>query len=195
MYCFFVLFGSFCTPMYASQLWCNFRTSCMQRLRVSYNFGCRVLYNLSWSANVSTHQVKCNIPTFEALLQKYTYLFIKRCRKSDNIWLHTLMQSDCLYLSLFFEHYNRILHCWWVIKICSIRLIDGASCHNAFAVHTIQTRGHQQFASTETMTTFIRASPTEPLQTSRSTKQQRWPGSPFQTPTPLLFQNFWIRDR
>jgi len=25
------------------------------------------------------------------------------------------MQSDCLYLSLFFEHYNRILLCHWVL--------------------------------------------------------------------------------
>jgi len=40
-----VLFRSFCTPMYASQLWCDFRKSCMQRLRVAYNFGCRALYN------------------------------------------------------------------------------------------------------------------------------------------------------
>jgi len=38
-----VLLRSFCTPMYASQLWCNFRKSCMQRLRVAYNFGCRAL--------------------------------------------------------------------------------------------------------------------------------------------------------
>jgi len=36
------------TPMYASQLWCNFRKSCMQRLRMAYNFGCRALYNLPW---------------------------------------------------------------------------------------------------------------------------------------------------
>jgi len=34
-----VLFRSFCTPMYASQLWWNFRKSCMQRLCVVYNFG------------------------------------------------------------------------------------------------------------------------------------------------------------
>jgi len=34
-----VLFRSFCTPMYASQLWCNFRISCMQRLRVAYTLG------------------------------------------------------------------------------------------------------------------------------------------------------------
>ena len=32
-----VLFRSFCTPMYASQLWCKFRKSCMQRLRVASN--------------------------------------------------------------------------------------------------------------------------------------------------------------
>jgi len=65
-----VRFRSFCTPMYASQLWCNFRKSCMQRLRVAYNFGCRALYNLPWRASVRSHQVQCNIPTFEVLLHK-----------------------------------------------------------------------------------------------------------------------------
>jgi len=43
------------------------------------------------------------------------------------------MQSDGLYSSLFFEHYSRILLCECVIELCSIRLIDGVSCHNAFA--------------------------------------------------------------
>ena len=45
------------------------------------------------------------------------------------------MQSDCLYSSLFFEHYNRILLCEWVIELCSVRLIDGVSSHNAFAFY------------------------------------------------------------
>jgi len=121
--------------MCASQLWCNFRKSCLQRLRVAYNFGCRALYNLPWRGSVSSHQVQCNIPTFEALLRKYTYLYLERCRKSNNIWLRALMQSDCLYSSLFFEHYNRILLCDWVNELCSIRLIDGVSCHNAFAFY------------------------------------------------------------
>ena len=79
--------------MYASQLWCNSRKSCMQRLRVAYNFGCRALYNLPWRASVSNHQVQCNIPTFEALLRKYKYLFLERCRKSNNIWLRALMHQ------------------------------------------------------------------------------------------------------
>ena len=119
------LLRSFCTPMYASQLWCNFRKSCIQRLRVAYNFGCRALYlyNLPWRASVSSHLVQCNIPTFEALLRKYKYLFLERCRKSSNLWLRALMQSDCLYSSLLFDHYNRILLCDWVIELCSVRLI------------------------------------------------------------------------
>ena len=43
-----VRFRSFSMPMYASQLWCNFKKSCMQRLRVAYNFGCRALYNQNY---------------------------------------------------------------------------------------------------------------------------------------------------
>jgi len=72
-----VLFCSFCTPMYESQLWCNFRKSCMQRLCLAYNFGCRALYNLPWRASVSSHQVQCNIPTYEALLRKNHTSFSK----------------------------------------------------------------------------------------------------------------------
>ena len=84
----------------------------MQRLRVAYNFGCRALYNLPWRASVSNHQVQCNIPTFETLCYENTRtcsLKDAEIRKSNNVWLHALMQSDCLYSSLFFEHYNCIL--------------------------------------------------------------------------------------
>jgi len=52
-----VPFRSFCTPMCASQLWWNFRNHAC-RLRVAYNFGYRALYNLPWSASVSTLQVQ-----------------------------------------------------------------------------------------------------------------------------------------
>jgi len=116
----------------ASQLWCNFRKSYMQRLRVAYNFRCRALYNLPWRASVSNHQVQCNIPAFEVLLWKYTYMFLERCKRSNNVWLRALIQSDCLYSSLLFEHYNRILLCEWVNELCSVRLIDCVSSHNAF---------------------------------------------------------------
>jgi len=35
------------------------------------------------------------------------------------------MQSDCLYSSLLFEHYNRILLCDWVFGRCSVFSFEG----------------------------------------------------------------------
>ena len=42
----------------------------MQKLHVAYNCGCRALYNLPWTASVSSHQVQCNMPIFKALVRK-----------------------------------------------------------------------------------------------------------------------------
>ena len=130
-----VLLRSFCTPMYASQLWCKFRKSCMQRLHMAYNFGCRALYNLPWRASVSSHQVQYNILTFEALQWKTSTCFSK---DSENLltscgytWFDAV---DCLCLSLFFEHYNHILlwmsdrtlQClfdWWLVKSQCIHIL------------------------------------------------------------------------
>jgi len=88
---------------------------------------------------LGSHQVQCNIPTFEALLRKNMYLFLERWRKSNNVWLRALMQSGCLYSSLFFEHYNRILLCDWVLGHCSVCLFEGVSCHNAFVLYLAPT--------------------------------------------------------
>jgi len=55
----------------------------------------------------------------------YQYHFLERCRNSDNVFLHALMQSDCLYSSLFFEHYNSIWLSDWVLGRCSVCLFEG----------------------------------------------------------------------
>jgi len=60
------------------------------------------------------------IPTFQTLLWKNMYLFLERCGKSNNLWLRALMQSASWYSSLFFEHYNRILLCDWVLGHYSV---------------------------------------------------------------------------
>ena len=43
------------------------------RLRVAYTSGCRARQNLPCRASVSSHQFRCNLPTFEALLRKNTW--------------------------------------------------------------------------------------------------------------------------
>ena len=82
---------------------------------------------------VGRHQVQWNLPPYEALLKKNVYLFLERCKKSKHVWLHALVQSDCLYLS-FFEHYNRILLCDCVPGPYCVSLRTCAG-HNAFVRH------------------------------------------------------------
>jgi len=47
---------------------------------------------------VMTHQVQCNIPTFEALLRKNMHLFLERCRRSNNVMVAC---SDAVRLFIF----------------------------------------------------------------------------------------------
>ena len=76
---------------------------------------------------VMTHQVQCtgDIPRFGALLRTNMYLFLERSRRSNNVWLPALTQSDCSYSSLLFEHYNSILLCDWVLEHCSVCSFEG----------------------------------------------------------------------
>jgi len=82
----------------------------MQRLCVAYNFGSRALYNLPWRASVSSHQIQYNISTLEAFLRNMSTCFLNDAESQQHMVgsLCALMQSDCFYSSLFFEHYNRI---------------------------------------------------------------------------------------
>jgi len=56
-----------------------------------------VLYILSWRASVSSHQVQCNIPTFEDILRKNAYLFLERWR-SVTTYRCALWWSQIVYI-------------------------------------------------------------------------------------------------
>jgi len=57
------------------------------------------------ASSVSSHQFQYNIPTFEALLRKKVHLCLERWKKSNTVMLLALIQSDCIYMSSYFEHY------------------------------------------------------------------------------------------
>jgi len=133
-----VLFCSFCTPMYASQLWCNFRKSYMQTLRVAYNLGCRALYTTCPGERllvVMTHQVQCNISTSEAVLRKNMHLFLERCRKSNNVMAACF---DAVRLFIFFlilwtlqPHFTL----WLSARTLQCFFVWGCACHNALVLY------------------------------------------------------------
>ena len=72
---------------------------------------------------VMTHQVQCNIPTFEAFLRKNMHLFLERCRRSNNAMVACF---DAVRVFIFvFEHYNRISLCDWALGHCSVCSFEG----------------------------------------------------------------------
>ena len=74
---------------------------------------------------IMTHQVQCNIPTFQVLLRKICNCFSKDAEGLITQWLPALTHSNCLYSSLFFEHQNRILLCDGVLGHCSVCSFEG----------------------------------------------------------------------
>ena len=131
-----VLHRSFYTPMYASQSWWTFRKWCMQRLHVAYNFGCRSLYYLPRRASVSSHDSSGSMwhSYIWGIIKKKLYVLLERCRRSNNVRLPASTQSDCLYSSLFFEHYNCVLLCDWVLGHYSVYSFDGVHATMHFYV-------------------------------------------------------------
>jgi len=81
-----------------------------------------------------THQVECNIPTFEALLRKNRYLFFERCRRCNNVWLLALTKSDCLYSYILWTlqpHFTLLLSA----RTLQCLFVWGCACHNAFVLY------------------------------------------------------------
>jgi len=105
------IYGSF----FRFKLIKRLKKPCMQRLRVAYNCGCRALYNLPWRTSVSCHQVQCNIPT---------YAYVLWC--SQIVCIPSYSSNTAIAFYFVTE---------WVLEHCSVCLIDGVSCHNAFAFY------------------------------------------------------------
>ena len=78
------LFNAFCTPMYTAHLWCNYRMSSMQKLKVAYNDAFRLLLRVPRWHSASQLFVKHRVPTCEALLRNLMYRFTCRLVKSTN---------------------------------------------------------------------------------------------------------------
>ena len=83
---------------YASQLWCNYSTSAINRLKVAYNDAYTILHSMPRYHSARESQIYYNIDSFYALQRKITDKFVERCHLSKNLWLKTLMSSDCFYI-------------------------------------------------------------------------------------------------
>ena len=59
------------------------------------------LHNLHRWTSARLSQIECHINTFDAILRKTTFSFIKRCQSSSNNLINSLTTSGCFYESNF----------------------------------------------------------------------------------------------
>jgi len=84
---------------------------------------------------VLTHQVQCNILTFEAVLRKNMHLSLERCRRSNNVMVACF---DAVRFFIFFlilwtlqPHFTL----WPSARTLQCLFVWGCACHNAFVLY------------------------------------------------------------
>ena len=100
-----ILFKSYCMSLYGSSLWHNYNSYAIRRLRVAYNDAFRMIHGLPRHTSASVQQILFNVYTFDALIRKSLFSFVKRCCASPNLWINALMNSDVFYESKYFHMY------------------------------------------------------------------------------------------
>jgi len=86
---------------------------------------------------VMTHQVQCNIPTFDALLRKNMHLLLERYRRSDNVMVACF---DAVRLFIFFLILWTLrprFTLWLSARTLQCLFVWGCACHNAIVLYLV----------------------------------------------------------
>ena len=70
------LFKSFCGNFYSMPLWCNAKVSTLNRIRVCYNNGFRLLHRLDWRCSASQMFVSNHVRSFREIQRRIAYSFL-----------------------------------------------------------------------------------------------------------------------
>ena len=94
-----VLYTSYCTNFYCTQLWFNYSSLTISKLRVAFNNGFRKLMNYNRSCSASAMFANNNIQSFDGLRRKCIYNFRERLNNSENTILRDICNSFFMYNS------------------------------------------------------------------------------------------------
>ena len=96
-----------CIPMYGCQLWSSVFQYSLNKLKIAYNDGFRLLLNEPRWCSASTLFVYHNVHTFDALFRETDLCFVEKCHNySSNSLVHKLFASD-VYMQ------SKLFHRWW----------------------------------------------------------------------------------
>ena len=89
------LFQSYCTALYCSFLWTDYKKSTFTKIRVAFNYAYRKNVGLPIRSSASTMYANHSICSFETMLRKTIFGFMQRLENitTSNIIICTLYQS------------------------------------------------------------------------------------------------------
>ena len=103
------LFKSYCTSLYCSHLWSDYKKSVFSKIRVGYNNVFRKLLKLQPRSSASLMFATNNVLNFEALIRSIVFFFTKRLESSRNSIIQSLYNNyTCKYI--IWNHWQTLLY-------------------------------------------------------------------------------------
>ena len=104
------LFNSYCSSFYCCSLWCNFKNTSLQRMKISHNNAFRFFLGIPRSTSVSQEFLKNGLSNFNVLRRKSVFSLLKRVLASHNSLIVTIVTSIYFLHSTLFKQWKLLLY-------------------------------------------------------------------------------------
>ncbi len=104
------LFRTYCSSLYTSQLWWNYKYVSIRKLYVAYNNAFRILMKLPRVCSASGMLAFNNVNSCQAIIRNLVYRFMNRVDNSDNTVIKSVLSSDMRWQSRIRLHWMKLLY-------------------------------------------------------------------------------------
>ena len=104
-----VVFKTYCSCLYTSQLWGTCLSRTMNRVKVAYNDSLRMVLGIPRYCSASEMFAYTNRPSCQCVKRLNIYSFMKRIQCMNNEIVHGIVHSDLIFSSLLWLNWRRRL--------------------------------------------------------------------------------------
>ena len=104
-----LLFQSYCTNLYCSHLWWNYRRDMYKKIMVAYNNCFRRFIGYMYDSSASQMFLENNVLHFKVLRRKCLQNFMNRLNSSENNLIKHILATNLLYHSTFYKEWCTIM--------------------------------------------------------------------------------------
>ena len=104
------LFNSYCSSLYTSHLWWNYKKISVTKLQITYHSILKRNIGLSKYESISATCVFTNKQCCQSTIRNLVFKFVCRLNKSDNALIKSLLASSVVYSTRIHSHLRRLLY-------------------------------------------------------------------------------------